>query len=45
MLVDLGDIVVHVMMPQVRDFYNLEMLWDETLATESNAATNIKSSH
>jgi ribosome-associated protein len=28
-LVDLGDIVVHIMHPTVRDFYNLEEVWGE----------------
>jgi ribosome-associated protein len=27
-LVDLADVVVHVMQPRVRDFYKLESLWD-----------------
>jgi ribosome-associated protein len=27
-LVDLSDVVVHLMMPTVREFYDLEKLWD-----------------
>jgi len=28
-LVDLGDIVVHIMLPAVRAYYNLEELWNQ----------------
>jgi ribosome-associated protein len=28
-LVDLGDVVVHIMHPTVREFYNLEEVWGE----------------
>jgi ribosome-associated protein len=27
-LVDLNDVIVHVMLPRVREFYGLESLWD-----------------
>ena len=39
-LVDAGDIVVHVMQPAVRTYYNLEELWTPSpLARRTKAAT------
>jgi ribosome-associated protein len=37
-LVDLQDIVVHVMLPRVREFYGLERLWDNGAAAPAVAA-------
>ncbi|HEY4292340.1 ribosome silencing factor [Luteibacter sp.] len=37
-LVDLGDIIVHVMMPRIREFYGLERLW--TVGDDGAAAAN-----
>ena len=38
-LVDLQDIVVHVMLPRVREFYALERLWEAAAVPETPAHT------
>ena len=37
-VVDLGDIVVHIMQPAVRTYYNLEELWSATPAARKKSA-------
>ena len=37
-LIDAGDVIVHLFRPEVREFYGLEKLWAETPAQEAAAA-------
>jgi ribosome-associated protein len=37
-LIDLSEIIVHVMLPRVREFYGLEKLWDMSVAKRAARA-------
>ncbi|MEO6975000.1 MAG: ribosome silencing factor [Gallionella sp.] len=41
-LVDLGEVLVHIMQPAIRDYYNLEELWSKAQAARPKLAQSSK---
>ena len=40
-LVDLNDVIVHLMLPQTRAFYNLEKLWEVSANQRSGVSSSV----
>ena len=40
-LVDAGDVIIHLFRPEVRDFYNLEKIWTAPARIEDEAETEV----
>jgi len=38
-LIDVGDVIVHLFRPEVREFYNLERMWTPALTGDVGAAS------